>query len=131
MSENTVINPNIQDSSYTVVNPNLQDQSHTVINPSLNASVEGLDPVEQYNIQNGINSVSRQLIREGTTICRKYVVNRQLEVSSGEADLYLCECDNNEYVAKVYKRKFAIKQEVIDKLLVLDSPYVAKIYETG
>ena len=106
----------------TIINPALQQSSPTAINNEI---------VEQYNRQNGIGSQTDQPINEGTEICSKYIVKRQLEVSSGEADLYLCSHGSTEYVAKVYKRQFAIKQEVIDKLMTIDSPYVARLYETG
>ena len=87
--------------------------------------------MEEYNRQNDIETDNSSSIKEGTTICDKYTVQSQLEVSSGEADLYLCSVGSSQYVAKVYKRKFAIKQEVIDALLRIDSPYVARLYETG
>ncbi len=122
MANETVINTNLQGSAPTEINPNLRGSNATAINNEI---------IDQYNRQNGIESGSSQPISEGTEICGKYTVSRQLEVSSGEADLYLCTCRGSEYVAKVYKRQFAIKQEVIDKLMTIDSPYVAKLYETG
>lgn len=106
----------------TVINPALQQSAQTVINNEI---------VEEYNRQNNINNSGVALVRDGATILDKYVITRQLEVASGEADLYLCTCDGVEYVAKIYKRQFAIKQEVIDALLKIDSPYVAKLHETG
>lgn len=106
----------------TVINPALQQSAQTVINNEI---------VEEYNRQNNINNSGAALVRDGATILDKYVVTRQLEVASGEADLYLCSCDGVQYVAKIYKRQFAIKQEVIDALLKINSPYVAKLYETG
>lgn len=106
----------------TVINPAVQSSSATVINTEV---------VEEYNRQNNIETDSSSSITEGTTICDKYKVQSQLEVSSGEADLFLCSDGSRQYVAKVYKRKFAIKQEVIDALLKIDSSYVARLYETG
>lgn len=106
----------------TVINPALQQSAQTVINNEI---------VEEYNRQNNISNSGAALVRDGATILDKYVVTRQLEVASGEVDLYLCSCDGEQYVAKIYKRQFAIKQEVIDALLKIDSPYVAKLYETG
>ena len=106
----------------TVINPAVQPSSATVINTEV---------VEEYNRQNNIETDSSASITEGTVICDKYRVQSQLEVSSGEADLFLCSDGSMQYVAKVYKRKFAIKQEVIDALLKIDSPYVARLYETG
>ena len=106
----------------TVINPALQQSAQTVINNEI---------VEEYNRQNNIYNSGATLVRDGATILDKYVVTRQLEVASGEADLYLCSCNGVQYVAKIYKRQFAIKQEVIDALLKIDSPFVAKLYETG
>lgn len=106
----------------TVINPALQQSAQTVINNEI---------IEEYNRQNNIDVSTSSLVREGATILDKYVVTRRLEVASGEADLYLCTCNHKDYVAKIYKRQFAIKQEVINALLKIDSPYVAKLHETG
>jgi len=106
----------------TVINPAVQPSSATVINAEV---------VEEYNRQNNIETDNSASIAEGTVICEKYKVQSQLEVSSGEADLFLCSDGSSQYVAKVYKRRFAIKQEVIDALLKIDSPYVARLYQTG
>ena len=114
MANNTVINPAIQTST--------PESAATVINSEV---------VEEYNRQNNIEEDINSQIPEGTVLCDKYKVQNQLEVSSGEADLYLCTDGVSQYVAKIYRRKFAIKQEVIDALLKIDSPFVAKLYETG
>lgn len=106
----------------TVINPAIQGTSSTVINSEV---------VEEYNRQNNIEADASSSIAEGTVICEKYKVQSQLEVSSGEADLFLCSDGSRQYVAKVYKRRFAIKQEVIGALLKIDSPYVARLYEAG
>ena len=106
----------------TVINPAIQGTSSTVINSEV---------VEEYNRQNNIEADASSSIAEGTVICEKYKVQSQLEVSSGGADLFLCSDGSRQYVAKVYKRRFAIKQEVIDALLKIDSPYVARLYEAG
>lgn len=108
--------------SRTVINPALQQSAQTVINNEI---------VEEYNRQNNISNTGASIVRDGATILDKYVITGQLEVASGEADLYLCTSNGVQYVAKIYKRQFAIKQEVIDALLKIDSPYVAKLYETG
>ena len=106
----------------TVINPAIQQSAATVINAEV---------VEEYNRQNNIESDSNTLVSEGTVICDRYRVISQLEVSSGEADLFLCSDGSSQYVAKIYKRKIAIKREVIDALLKIDSPYVARVYQTG
>ena len=106
----------------TVINPAIQQSAATVINAEV---------VEEYNRQNNIESDSNTLVSEGTVICDRYRVISQLEVSSGEADLFLCSDGLSQYVAKIYKRKIAIKSEVIDALLKIDSPYVARLYQIG
>ncbi|MDO4338003.1 MAG: protein kinase [Eubacteriales bacterium] len=106
----------------TVINPALQQSAQTVINNEI---------IEEYNRQNNIDISMTTLVREGATILEKYVVTSRLEVASGEADLYLCKYNHGDYVAKIYKRQFAIKQEVVNALLKIDSPYVAKLHETG
>ena len=60
-----------------------------------------------------------------------YTIKSKLNFSSGEADLYICTDGMDEYVAKIYRRKMAIKEEVTEKLKTIDSPYVAKVYATG
>ncbi|MBQ6582377.1 MAG: protein kinase, partial [Mogibacterium sp.] len=87
--------------------------------------------LEEYNRQNGIEPEPAPALREGTDLCDGYIVRRQLEVRSGEADLYLCVREGAEYVAKVYHRPLAIKQEVEDKLMAVDSPYVARLSAAG
>lgn len=106
----------------TVINPALQTVPGTVINAEI---------VEEYNRQNNIDPDIDSLLTKGAVVCSKYTIQQQLEVSSGEADLYLCSDGKSLYVAKVYKRKFAIKNEVIDALLKIDSPNVARLYEAG
>ncbi len=106
----------------TVINPAVQPSTATVLNP---------DVVAEYNQINGIESDPRPSIKEGTVICGNYTIQSQLEVTSGEADLYLCSDGLRQFVAKVYKREFAVKQEVIDALLKIDSPYVARLYCAG
>lgn len=106
----------------TVVNPVLQKTASTVVNP---------DIISEYNQQNQMPRSNSDFIKEGFALFDKYKVEHRLEVASGEADLYLCEYEDEKYVAKVYKRKFAIKPEVIKALRTIDSPYVAKLYETG
>jgi len=106
----------------TVINVELQQSAPTAINDEV---------LQQYNQQNNIPNNENTLVNEGSIICEKYQVVQRLEVTSGEADLYLCRYNGEEFVAKIYKRQFAIKQEVIDALLKIDSPFVAKLHETG
>lgn len=68
---------------------------------------------------------------ENIVLGNKYKIKEKMDVISGEADLYLCTDGNADFVAKLYRRKFAIKEEVSNKLKSIDSPYVAKIFATG
>lgn len=67
----------------------------------------------------------------GTVLCGKYEVKKKLDIASGEADLYICTYKQKEYIAKVYRRQFAIKDEVINLLKQIDSPFVAKLFDNG
>lgn len=106
----------------TVINPALQQSVKTLINSELADALQ--------NQNNKDVSVS-DLTQEGTVILDKYVVEKRMEVTSSEADLYLCTYNDKSYTAKIYRRKYAVKQDVIDRLQKIDSPYVAKLYETG
>lgn len=70
-------------------------------------------------------------ISPGTILWGKYRIIERMPVIAGEADLYICEYKNQQYAAKVYRRKVAIKAEVTQQLMQLKSPYVAKLYETN
>ncbi len=62
----------------------------------------------------------------------KYSVFHRLNVVSGEADLYICtDSEGNRHVAKIYRRKDAVKQEVLETLMKLHFPYVADIRDIG
>lgn len=134
MDNHTVINPDLQYTNATVINSEIAEENgHTIINSSLrdaNATVVNRDIVDEYNRQNNLKA-SEEYIAEGTVVCEKYTIKSQMEVSSGEADLYLCSDGSNLYVAKIYRRRFAVKQDVVNALMKVDSPYVAKLYTTG
>ncbi|MCD7892068.1 MAG: protein kinase [Erysipelotrichaceae bacterium] len=106
MNNKTKINSSINE---TIVNPNIAES--TVINKDL------------------ISDSSKLSV--GTIVADKYNIIEPLSVSTGEADLYLCDYNNKKYVAKIYRRQQAIKPEVIDALKSIDSPYVAKLYDAG
>jgi hypothetical protein len=106
MSNKTEINPNI---NATVINSEIGQE--TAINPNLAS-----DPAK---------------LASGTLLVGKYEIIEPLSVSTGEADLYACEYDGKEYVAKVYHRQRAVKPEVITVLKSIRSPYVASLFDTG
>ena len=109
MSNETMINP-INNSNSTVINSELKPNNATVINTEIS------------NLSN---------IAEGTTLCDKYKVESKLDINTGEADLYVCDYNGEKFIAKIYRRKFAVKPEVTNILKQIDSPYIAKLYETG
>ena len=102
----------------------------TEINPIVNATVINPQLGQATAINPNIVTIADKL-PAGTIIADKYEVISSLDVSTGEADLYVCRSAGNEYIAKVYRRQRAVKPEVIDVLKSIDSPYVAKLYDTG
>jgi predicted Ser/Thr protein kinase len=105
MSNSTEINPNI---NATVINPEMGQ--NTVVNTALFSSAA---------------------LKEGTLLNNKYKIIQPLNVSTGEADLYICEDNGRKYVAKVYRRQRAVKKEVVEKLKSINFPFIAKLYEVG
>ena len=107
-NDRTVLNPNAQEA---VTSLNLGVQNGTVLNPSVNDGTGYISP--------------------GTVVCGKYVIQNELDVATGEANLFICTCDGQKYVAKVYRRKMAIKPDVANSLAQIHSPYVARIFDMG
>ena len=107
MSKKTEINPNVNNA--TVVNTQISQA--TSINLSLASNAVGIE--------------------KGTLLGNKYKVIESLNVSAGEADLYICEYKSVRYIAKVYRRKRAIKSETINVLKSIKSPFIAKLFDTG
>ncbi len=111
MASETQLNKELVGGNATVINRSFQQNgSATVINP--------------------IAASTSELIA-GQILCGKYSVVKKMDIVTGEADLYLVECNNVQYVAKIYRRKVAIKPEISQKLMNIKSKYVAAIYETG
>lgn len=102
----------------------------TQLNDSLNTTVLNSQVVGNSTVLN------RQALNSGTNaigevLDGQYTLKTKMNISTGEADLYICSDGANEYVAKIYRRKLAIKEDVSEKLKTIDSPYVAKVYATG
>lgn len=102
----------------------------TEINPSINATVINSE-FEQATAINPNLGISSAKLVAGTVLAGKYEIVEPLSASTGEADLYVCKYNGAEYVAKVYRRQRAVKPEVITVLKSIDSPYVAKLFDTG
>ena len=76
-------------------------------------------------------SGGRGELREGTVLCGEYVVRRQLELSSGDADLYVCGRGEELFVARVGQDPVPFRQDVVAALLKLDHPGVSRLCAAG
>ena len=80
---------------------NIEVGGITVQNPKLNnATVRNVTAEDFTNFS------------DSTILLDKYVVADRLPVTSGEANIYICEYDDEEYIAKIYNRKDAVKSEI-------------------
>ncbi len=97
----------------TIVNSAVQsdDSNFTEVNPT----------VQNYTVD----------IPAGTLLADKYIVETPFSTNTGEANLYLCKYQGKTFIAKVYRRQSAIKDNVVLALEGVASPHVAKLYETG
>lgn len=92
----------------------------TIMNPNFAAATQ-LNPHATVSLS----------LPKGTKLLAKYVIKNHLDVISGEADIYVCEYNGADYVAKIYNRVDAVKADVIAALKRINSPYVAKIFDVG
>ena len=106
MSDRTSINPITENS--TVINP-ASAGGATIVNPA----------------------VSPLTAEPGEELPGGYVLKRRLEAPAGEADIFVCERDGQEYAAKLYRRPIAVKSEVIAALQEIRCPYIAPLYYSG
>lgn len=111
-------------------------RNETMINKDVNASATQINSaaVNSSSSSNTIvNSALYNLsqIPVGTILCDKYRIVSELNVMSGEASLFICEHNEKKYVAKLYRRDVAIKDDVTNVLKNISSPHVARLYDTG
>lgn len=102
----------------------------TEINSDLNAE-ENNQNIQQLTIVNPDIAAASCRLSAGSMIAGKYEVIEPMNVSTGEADLYICKYDRKKYVVKVYRRQRGIKPEVLTALKSINSPYIASVYDTG
>ncbi|MGI6337098.1 MAG: protein kinase domain-containing protein [Eubacteriales bacterium] len=109
--------------------------NRTVINESplsnatqLNNTVNN-GPTSSTIVNSALYNLSQ--IPVGTILCGKYKVVSQMNILSGEASLFICEYNEEKYVAKIYRRDVAIKEDVTTALKNINSPFVAKLFDTG
>ena len=110
--------------------------NETIINRDVNASATQINNAAVNSSSSSdtiVNSALYSLsqIPVGTILCDKYKVISELNIVSGEASLFICECNGEKYVAKLYRRDVAIKDDVTNALKNISSPYVAKLFDTG
>lgn len=110
--------------------------NETMINSGVNASATQINNATAKGSSSPntiVNSALYNLsqIPNGTILCDKYKVISELNIMSGEASLFICEYNGKKYVAKLYRRDVAIKDEVTNALKNISSPYVAKLFDTG
>lgn len=122
-TSHTLVNPGIAQASGTLVNPEAMGGSGTKVNPEV-AGVSGTV------VNNDLNMNQLQL-PEGYVLQDKYTIRKRLDANSGEADLYLCEYEGKEYIAKFYRRINAIKEEVLNRLQNANFPNLPKLYAVG
>ena len=105
--------------------------NQTVINPNVNATVINSELGQATAINPNLTGSTSKKLTSGAILGGKYQIVEPLSVATGEADLYVCEYNEKEYVAKVYRRQRAVKPEVISVLKSINSPYVASLLDTG
>lgn len=93
-------------SEATQINPFARQSSATVINSAVNNA-----PADT-----------------GTVLPGGYVLRERLNVNAGEADIFICEGARGICAAKLYRRRTAVKAEVIEALRSVNCPYVSPIY---
>ena len=131
-SRRTIINPEIDPDSIEPYGRQEYDRQNYDRTDGMETAGASTIQVEvREGIRKEIHEEIHEEILAGEMILGKYQVVRQLEELSGEADLYLSICEGEEFAAKVYKRRSAPSQEVVDRLRTIDSPYVAKPVEAG
>ena len=108
----------------TVINNNAQSYA-----TQINSASAGVSAATSTIVNSALYNLSQ--IPVGTVLCEKYKVASEMNIMSGEASLFICEHDGKKYVAKLYRRDVAIKDDVSSVLKNIDSPHVAKLFDTG
>lgn len=101
----------------------------TLVNPALSAGKTLLNG--EYAAWQAREDGQALPLAPGMLILGKYLILEKLQAPSGEADLYLCEHGGRQFAAKVYRRRAAVKEEVLSLLTSLEAPQIARIHETA
>ena len=131
MSDETVINDSDRgNNGKTVINTG--SSSGTVINSGSAFSAKLRTAVNAGNTGN--SSAGAMRFSENDVIAGRYLINRKINRNSGEADIFEVKDlqENNTVKAlKLFRRKDAIKSDVLSRLMNIDSPYVAAFSDKG
>lgn len=97
-----------------------------------------INPLAQGGSATAINAALPQgpaiALERGDLLLDRYQVDSPLDVSSGEADLFLVhdeQAGGRPCVAKFYRRQFSLNAEIIDRLTALRSPHITEILAAG
>ena len=97
----------------------------TMLNPSLQ--------VPRPDDQTVLNTATIQAegLRPGMKLKNGITILKKMDVTSGEADLYLCDYEGKKLVLKHYRQAQSLKKEVMEALKSIRSEYVARVYSVG
>ncbi len=71
------------------------------------------------------------LIESTDVISGKYQILKHLGVPSGQADIYLCEYNGEQYIAKIYRSSIVFDMSVIKSLKEVKSKLIVPLIEDG
>lgn len=110
-----------------------KNENVTQINAKLNSNATVInEDISSSSTATVINAdLDETNVEASTVLGDKYEILNKLDVRSGEADLYVCQYNGIQYVAKIYRRERSIKQDVLDAIKEIDSPFVATCFDTG
>lgn len=82
-------------------------------------------------LQHAKNKNLHQVIDQSDLIGGKYKIINHLGVPSGQADIYLCEMEFENYIVKLYKPGLQINKDIHIKIAGIQSERIVPILESG
>lgn len=83
-----------------------------------------------YEKEKEINIITHR-VEIGDVLNEKYRLTGILTENTGEASIFVCEKENEQFIAKVYRKDHEPKQEVLDIIKTINSPYVISVIDSG
>ena len=105
----------------TQINP-LVDAAKTELNSAFGNNATVINPAVA-------NRRGTSLI--GVKLAGKFEIVKPMDVSTGEADIYICKYADRNFVAKLYRRAAAIKPSILEVLKTVRSPFIARTFGVG